>query len=298
MFRRNNFLKFNLICLILSGIFLIGMGWIYVRNAKAAEMRNIEMKVEEIKKLSNSFRSERDPAMAGETKNNSTTELVVIENDSSTSSSLRSDFVQNDSVALPKEINLSVPFTSQAPEKNWEQPWQDACEEAALLMLDAYYKHYNLSPLFAKDEILKIIKWEEERGWGNSIEMEKVKEMMSEYFHLSILALEHFSTTTQRTIKIIENPTVEQIKKSIAAGNPVLVVADGKVLPNPHFRNGGPVYHALIIKGYTETEFITNDPGTQFGKNFKYKYQDLLNAIHDWNNGDVKNGRRVVLVVE
>ena len=149
-----------------------------------------------------------------------------------------------------------------------------------------------------KFKLFQVIKWEEERGWGNSIEMEKVKEMMSEYFHLSILALEHFSTTTQRTIKIIENPTVEQIKKSIAAGNPVLVVADGKVLPNPHFRNGGPVYHALIIKGYTETEFITNDPGTQFGKNFKYKYQDLLNAIHDWNNGDVKNGRRVVLVVE
>ena len=78
----------------------------------------------------------------------------------------------------------------------------------------------------------------------------------------------------------------------------MLVVADGKVLPNPHFRDGGPEYHALIIRGYTNKTFITNDPGTQFGENFEYKYNDLLNAIHDWNGGDVKNGRRVVLVVE
>jgi hypothetical protein len=78
----------------------------------------------------------------------------------------------------------------------------------------------------------------------------------------------------------------------------VYVVADGKVLPNPHFRNGGPVYHALIIRGYTEDSFITNDPGTQFGKNFVYKYHELMNAIHDWNDGDVPNGRSAVLVVE
>jgi len=47
-----------------------------------------------------------------------------------------------------------------------------------------------------------------------------------------------------------------------------------------------------------EDKFITNDPGTKRGENFAYKYQDLMNAIHDWNNGDVKNGRPVVLVVE
>ena len=39
---------------------------------------------------------------------------------------------------LSPTMNLSVPFTSQAPEQNWDEPWQDACEEAAVLMLDAY----------------------------------------------------------------------------------------------------------------------------------------------------------------
>ena len=186
----------------------------------------------------------------------------------------------------PKEINWPVPFTSQAPEKNWDQPWQDACEEAAVLMLDAYYKQYNLSPLFARDEIIKMVDWEErEMGWGRSIEIEKVEELMEYYFG-------------QAKFVIVENPTVEQIKNYVAEGRPVLMVADGKVLPNPHFRNGGPEYHALIIRGYTEDSFITNDPGTQFGENFVYQYNDLMNAIRDWNGGDIKNGRRVVLVRE
>ena len=76
------------------------------------------------------------------------------------------------------------------------------------------------------------------------------------------------------------------------------MVADGKALPNPYFRNGGPVYHALIIRGYTADAFITNDPGTRSGENFLYAYDTLLHAIHDWNHGNVKDGKRVVLVVD
>ncbi|HYE60157.1 MAG TPA: C39 family peptidase [Candidatus Kapabacteria bacterium] len=190
---------------------------------------------------------------------------------------------------LPKEINLPVPFTSQAPEKNWDQPWQDACEEAAILMMDGYYKGYNVSPLFAKDEIIKMVAWEEEKGWGRSIEIEKIATLFESYLRYK---------ETGRKVRIIENPTVGQIKKYLANKTPVYVVADGKTLPNPHFRNGGPAYHALVIRGYTETEFITNDPGTQFGKNFSYAYDDLMNSIRDWNGGAVKTGRRVILVIE
>ena len=187
---------------------------------------------------------------------------------------------------IKKEINLAVPFTSQAPEKNWHEPWQDACEEAAVLMLDAYYKNYKLSPLFVRDEILKMVAWEEAQGWGTSIEMEK------------IVLLAKYYLPVKAKITTIKNPTITQIKKIVAAGQLVLVVADGKVLPNPHFQNDGPEDHALIIRGYTDDSFITNDPGTQFGENFLYKYNDLMNAIHDWNNGDVKNGRAVILTVE
>lgn len=190
----------------------------------------------------------------------------------------------------PNTFLLSLPFTSQAPEKNWDQPWQDACEEAAILMVDAYYADHNLDIPTVKDEILKMVDWEEkQQQWGRSIEIEKIQQIFEQYLQYS---------KTKKKVRIVENPTVEQIKEFIAHGQPVLVVADGKILPNPHFRNGGPPYHALVVKGYTETQFITNDPGTQFGENFKYTYDDLLDSIRDWNGGDVKNGRRVVLVIE
>ena len=192
---------------------------------------------------------------------------------------------QTGAATMPARFNLAVPFTPQAPEKKWEQPWQDACEEAAVLMLDAYYKDYKLSPALARDEIIKMVAWEDKRKWELSISADQLKQMLEQYFGLS------------RVQKVV-NPTVEQIKSFVAAGKPILVVAAGKLLRNPHYKNGGPTYHTLIIRGYTEDSFITNDPGTRFGENFLYKYAVLMNAIHDWNGGDVKAGRKVVLVVE
>src|SRR3990167_8417242 len=226
----------NLICIVLSAGFLFGMVWVWRGTDEIdyeAELRIANSKIENVK--------------------------IKMENN-----------VARVNAALPPQYFISVPFTSQAPEKNWDQPWQDACEDAAVLMMDAYYKQYNLSPLFARDEIIKMVDWEErEMGWDKSIEIEKVEELMEYYFG-------------QAKFLIVENPTVEQIKNYVAEGRPVLMVADGKVLPNPHFRNGGPEYHALIIRGYTEDSFITNDPGTQFGENFVYQYNDLMNAIRDW----------------
>src|SRR5690606_41290644 len=42
--------------------------------------------------------------------------------------------------AVVEQLILDVPFTSQAPEGNWKQPWQDACEETSILMVDRFYQ--------------------------------------------------------------------------------------------------------------------------------------------------------------
>ncbi len=280
--------KFNLICAILSAFFLFGFFWIW-RGEWAETMREKQMNMVVVTEKANLINGDKEIRgmmvnTSTEIENNSlenrNLKLEIMDDVTTSTDELKKEIVKK----IPEKINLDVPFTSQAPEKNWGQPWQDACEEVAILMLDAYYKKYNLSPLFAKDEIIKMVEWEETRNFGRSIEIKEIKEIFSDYFN--------------DKSQVIENPTIEQIKQYVAGGNPVLVVADGKVLPNPYFRNGGPVYHALIIRGYTEDSFITNDPGTQFGENFKYKYNDLMNAIHEWNGGDVKNGRKVILVIE
>lgn len=276
---RKNYIGLNLFCLILSGIFLLGIVWVG-RNTVSLN-QSIAMSQSNLRNL----RTERIESYATTTVSSLSAfpaggDQVLQSSNSMTQAGATKEIV----FTLPTSKILAVSFVSQAPEKNWEQPWQDACEEAVLLMFDAYYKGYNLSPLFARDEILKMVAWEENRGWGYDIDAEQIKTMAAEYFKLDL--------------KIVENPTIEQIKEFIIAEKPVYIVASGKDLPNPHFQNGGPDYHALIIKGYDEENFITNDPGTQFGEGFKYKYNDLINAIHDWNNGDVKNGRKVILVLE
>lgn len=270
---------FNIACLTLSGCFIIATAYLWRGALVNAAVDNT------IQNIPTVTRQEIQESNKNEIKikDQKTEENLNLDLNSSTQQETETTTKE----PLPTEINLDVPFTSQAPEKNWDQPWQDACEEAALLMLDAYYKDYQLSPLFARDEILKLVEWEETQGWGGSIEIEKVKEVAS----TQVLKF------ASERLRIIEDPTVDDIKQSIAAGNPVLAVADGKVLPNKFFQNGGPVYHALIIRGYTDTHFITNDPGTQFGENYTYTYDELMNAIHDWNGGDVPNGKKAVLVV-
>ena len=44
------------------------------------------------------------------------------------------------SSGYPDKHLIKTIFVPQAPEKNWDQPWQDACEEAALLTVHYYYQ--------------------------------------------------------------------------------------------------------------------------------------------------------------
>ena len=41
---------------------------------------------------------------------------------------------------LPAEINLKVPFVLQAPNALWDALHEDACEEASVIMFNAFFK--------------------------------------------------------------------------------------------------------------------------------------------------------------
>jgi hypothetical protein len=189
--------------------------------------------------------------------------------------------------SLPREINLAVPFTSQAPHANWEDPYGEFCEEASALMAAFYLQDKTIpSADFADAELLKIMNFEIDRfGYHLDTTAEETTVILKEYFKIS-------------SVKLIDNPTVNQIKEAVASGKVVIVPAAGRMLPNPNFTAPGPLYHMLVVKGYTsDGKFITNDPGTRKGANFVYEFQDLMDAIHDWNGGDVLNGKKIVIVV-
>lgn len=193
--------------------------------------------------------------------------------------------LQFDDPAIPNKASLSVPFTVQAPFANWDDPYQEACEEAALLTVHAYIAGEELTPESADEQLLDLIDWESKNKYSQDVTISELAEIAEAYYG--------YSAT------IIENPSIEDIEGQIAEGNPVIVPAAGRMLGNPYFSGEGPWYHMLIITGYTSRYFITNDPGTRRGEDYKYKHNVLMESIHDWTGikEEIQKGRKVVLVL-
>lgn len=187
---------------------------------------------------------------------------------------------------IPEQLNLFVPFVSQAPLGVWDAVHEETCEEASLVMLQAYLTdERSVSPQDAETQLLDLVA-EEMRvfGYFESTPAEKVVELMKVHYGYDRLVVEPLDS-------------IKNLKAEVAKGYPVIVPADGKVLDNPFFSGDGPEYHMVVVKGYTPTHIITNDPGTRRGADFLYTYENFFDAAHDWNDGDVPNGARVMIVV-
>lgn len=190
---------------------------------------------------------------------------------------------------LPVSMNLAVPFTSQAPQGNWDEPYQEACEEASVYMVHAYFTGIDEGKIpadTAQQDLLKMVEFEMELyGYYKDTTVEQTGmfvELM--YGH---------------TYQVLRDPTVEEIKRKLVQGHPVIVPAAGRLLGNPYFTAPGPLYHMLVIRGYTQDgQFIVNDPGTSRGEAYLYDFDTIMNAMHDWNEGgEITQGGKVVLVL-
>lgn len=192
---------------------------------------------------------------------------------------------EEEPMELPKEINLAVPFTPQAPFADWSLPYKEACEESSLIMVNYFLKNQGLTQTLADREILNLVEYQKQKfGYFEDTDAETTARIMRDYYG-------------HKGAKAVYEITIDDIKKELAKGRPVIVPAAGRLLGNPFYTFPGPLYHMLAIKGYTEENFITNDPGTKRGKDFLYPFERLYGAIHDWNNGDIYNGRKAMIVV-
>ena len=192
---------------------------------------------------------------------------------------------------LPDSHLIKIAFIPQAPFKDWSDPWQDACEEAALLTVDYYYKNQTPTPQDIKTTVLSMIDFEQKQGWSHDVNVSQMATIAAKYLNL--------------TPKIINDPSLKDIKTFIASNTPVIVPASGKTLykENKNFRSGGPYYHNLVILGYNDQkqQFTVHDVGTQYGAYFHYSYSLLMSAIHDFPASnlkeDIDSGSKTVLVL-
>lgn len=198
----------------------------------------------------------------------------------STPTSRPADPTATPTPGLPQELVLieDVPFVVQAPLAQWQDKrYQNACEEAALLM--AYYwtqGQAQISPQQATQEIAQLVAYEI-KTWGQYVDHSTADtaKIMQDYFGYG-------------QVQVFQDITPEQIIQQLQNNKLVIAAMDGQKLNNPYFTPPGPEQHMIVFLGYDPStdEFITHDPGTRRGKNFRYARQTIAQALRDYPTGE------------
>ncbi|MCC7356796.1 MAG: C39 family peptidase [Candidatus Doudnabacteria bacterium] len=176
------------------------------------------------------------------------------------------------STIIKDKVVLSVPFTPQAPTANWDELHNEACEEASIIMAAAYFNGDTAKTLSAESvesQISSLTEYQtEEFGYYLSINTAETKQMIEDNYNVAAT--------------IIKNFDEDDLKRALSEGKPIILPVNGRMLENPNFKVPGPIYHMLVIIGYDDKGFITNDPGTRLGRQYRYSYETLYNATGEW----------------
>ena len=195
--------------------------------------------------------------------------------------------------APPARILLQVPYTTQAPLKNWAQH-QESCEEATIIMLAAYWKGSKavvMNPQSADTQIATLVRWQVQH-WGSEDDLtdQRMGELAKEYYGYGY--------------EIVPNDP-QVIREQLAAGRPLIAEVRTHGLGNTRYpgyyshyeQRGWSVPHFVLIIGYDSTGVWLNDPGTSWGRGYHLSYKQLTHAIDDLNqNYPALNNGQVLLV--
>lgn len=179
---------------------------------------------------------------------------------------------------VSRYVELSVPFTSQAPRFKWsDSRQQDGCEEASVLMAMAWVKgEKGVAAAEWEKRIIDLADFEQEKyGEHRDVSVQDTVDwMFKDYFSYG-------------EVEIVKIKNSAQIVAELEAGNLVLVPVDGQALNNPNFTPPGPEHHFIVIKGYDyeKEEFITNDPGTRLGEDYRYSEDLIFEALRSYPTG-------------
>lgn len=230
-----------------------------------------------------------------ESQNTENTNEIAVNNTNETNSATTNENANVNSevtiteptpVNVPAELNLDIPFTSQAPLANWDALHEEACEEASVLMAARFLEGRTIASTDdAEAAILELTSYvADTMQLPVDLTAAETVQLLNDYYDLHA--------------EVVKDFTWDDVKQALAQGYPVIIPAAGQELGNPYYTAPGPVYHMLVVKGYTASKIITNDSGTKHGADYQYTYDTVMNAAHDWNGGNVTAGKKVMIVVK
>lgn len=183
---------------------------------------------------------------------------------------------------MGKEMIVNhIPYTAQAPQGDWSEPWQNACEETSIAMVDAYYR--NVPFAFQPSEAILSVFEKKHAELGES--KDESLEDLASFINRSYA----WNATLRNTV------TAEDIEKEIKKRRPVIIALDARRLVGAPYAEPKPDYHVMVIIGFDSDrrEFIVHDPGTSQGKELRYGYDALLDANKEYvigDTGEVRGG--------
>jgi len=196
------------------------------------------------------------------------------------------------SSSLPSEpavLNLPIPFTSQAPTGNWDLVHNEDCEEAAAVMSNAYLTGNTAVVLPAaqvENEMTSLNNWEDAHfGYHLDTTAQETAQMITDYYGLKATVQDGY--------------TFADIKAQLNLHHVVILPVNGRLIGNPNYTQPGPIYHMLVIRGYTAAGLITDDSGTRKGQNYPYTFDTLRNAAADWDHSinTIDQNKKVMIIV-
>lgn len=190
-------------------------------------------------------------------------------------------------VEKPGSVRLQMPFASQAPTGSWDPPYDEACEEASLIIVRHFLEGTPLDANIMNNDILAMVDYEEGQGLPIDIDMHELASVAKGMFGYDAEVVEGGGVTADR------------IEQELARGNPVILPLAGQDIGNPYYSGDGPPYHVLVVVGYDANRFVTHDVGTKRGEYYAYDKDVLMSAIHDWNGtvDTIRSGPRRMLIV-
>ncbi|OGH68679.1 MAG: hypothetical protein A3I29_04990 [Candidatus Magasanikbacteria bacterium RIFCSPLOWO2_02_FULL_44_11] len=178
---------------------------------------------------------------------------------------------------IPKAVSLSVPHIWEIPDGVWVKPWNNACEEASIIMIEEYYlstAKRKLPPKEIKQKLWPLFTWEDKIFGSNAdTDAARTARIINEY--------SSFSAT------VIKNPKLEDIKMEISLGHPVMSFHYAKGMnPDHRFAINGSYYHVMVITGYDDIkqEFLINDSEFKNGLDYRYPYATIMDTLHDFDH--------------
>jgi hypothetical protein len=186
---------------------------------------------------------------------------------------------------IPLSFDQVVDFQSQSPFWTWGAVFSETCEEASALIAINHFRNIKMDATTFRNELLDIVEWQKQKFWKfDHTNVDETAIILKEYFWY-----ENFL--------ILNDPTVNQMKEYLSQWNIIIAPFYG-VGMNPYYSDGGPPYHFMAIKWYTQDTFISHDVGTKRGENYEYPISIIMDRLHDYDAIDMQLWAKKLIVIQ